>query len=106
MFEIKLWNVHDKVLNQISRTNNFVEAWHKAFSSTLSAHSLIYKLIHGFQKEQLSTNEKIIKADVGVVGPRKPTYITTDLMLQTIVSNYNKISFNIFYNQICDAIIN
>ena len=30
-FPIEIWNVHERVLNDIERTNNPVEVWHKNF---------------------------------------------------------------------------
>ena len=35
MFSVEHWSVYERILDQISRTNNFTEAWHNSFSSML-----------------------------------------------------------------------
>lgn len=33
LFEIDLWNLTNRIKDCLPRTNNFVEAWHNAFSN-------------------------------------------------------------------------
>ena len=35
LFPIRIWNLHTRVNNRLSRTNNNVEGWHNAFRSTV-----------------------------------------------------------------------
>ncbi len=48
----ELWSVHDRVVKDLPRTNNSVEAWHKAFEMCFGAKPGVYKLIQNFREEQ------------------------------------------------------
>jgi len=37
-FSIDLWNVHERVVNGLPRTNNSIEAWHRSFQLTAIIH--------------------------------------------------------------------
>ena len=37
IFQIALWNVHNSVLEDLPKTNNAVEGWHRGFSQLLGA---------------------------------------------------------------------
>ncbi|CAF1108978.1 unnamed protein product [Brachionus calyciflorus] len=41
MFPINLWNIHHRYIENKSRTNNFCESWHNAFSGILNAHPVV-----------------------------------------------------------------
>ncbi|CAF0982721.1 unnamed protein product, partial [Brachionus calyciflorus] len=50
-YEIELWNIHTRINDCLPRTNNYVEAWHKAFSSMLVTHPLVYSLVDKLREE-------------------------------------------------------
>ncbi|CAF0998609.1 unnamed protein product [Brachionus calyciflorus] len=100
MFEINLWNVYKRVKECIPRSNNFVEAWHNAFSSLLDHHPLIYELIDVLRKEQKTSEMNLVKLKTGIHYKRKPKYITLDERIQVIVDNYNKSKFQEFFDSL------
>ena len=57
IFAHALWNCYDATLNDLPKTNNAVEGWHRGFNQILGAcHPAIWKFIDGLKKEQ-SLNE-------------------------------------------------
>lgn len=51
-FPIAMWNMHGRVLDDLPRTNNAVEAWHRSFQGALGCHHpTIWKAIAAFQRE-------------------------------------------------------
>ena len=60
LFEHSLWNCNDAVINDLPRTNNSVEGWHRGFSELLGAnHPTIWKFIILLKMEQNMNETKI-----------------------------------------------
>ncbi|CAM4978317.1 unnamed protein product [Rotaria socialis] len=52
-FDHKLWNIHDRVVATVPRSNNSVEGWHNAFASRVAiSHPTIVKLGEKIRREQ------------------------------------------------------
>uniref|UniRef100_T1JFK1 non-specific serine/threonine protein kinase n=1 Tax=Strigamia maritima TaxID=126957 RepID=T1JFK1_STRMM len=52
-FSLSLWNCYTAVENDLPKTNNLVEGWHRAFSSSIGAqHPTIWKFINGLKHQQ------------------------------------------------------
>ncbi|CAF1111966.1 unnamed protein product [Adineta ricciae] len=52
-FSIQLWNVHDRLISNLPRSNNSIEGWHNAFAQRVSiAHPTIFKLTEKIRVEQ------------------------------------------------------
>ncbi|CAF4933851.1 unnamed protein product, partial [Rotaria sp. Silwood1] len=52
-FNNELWNVYERVINDLPRSNNSVEAWHSAFANRVSmAHPSVAKLADKIRQEQ------------------------------------------------------
>lgn len=92
-----LWNCHDSVLNDMPRTNNAVEGWHRGFSSGLSAHPTIFKLIDALKLEQ-SKNEMLLGQINSGVGPphKRVKYRDNDERMKRIVMNYKTMPLSHF----------
>ncbi len=91
VFPIKLWSVNQRVLDGLPRTNNSIEAWHKAFSAAIKSHTLVSKLIEKFKKEQVKTENKSIQLTVdGPDDVRRSTKIKKDKRIHAIVSACTK----------------
>ena len=70
MFPQALWNCYDASLDDLPKTNNSVEGWHRGFSHLLgSHHPTVWKFISGLQKEQ-SLNE--LRLEQYVAGQQPP----------------------------------
>ena len=53
LFPMELWNVRDRVERALTRTNNSVEGWHKAFDIWINiTHPCVSKLIRKIILEQ------------------------------------------------------
>ncbi|CAF1134137.1 unnamed protein product, partial [Brachionus calyciflorus] len=78
----------------IPRTNNFVEAWHNAFSKMLKCHPRIYELIDWFRSEENLTKNKIIQAKTGIKYTRKPHFVKLDERIKEILNVYYKDNFD------------
>ena len=100
LFPIKMWNVHSRVKDGLSRSTNFCEAWHNAFSSTLCKHPLFYALVDALRKEQKKTETEILKLETGIVHKRKSKYILLDERIQNIFSHYSIAKFDEFYENL------
>ncbi len=67
-FAHSLWNCYDATLENLPKTNNFVEGWYCGFSQLLGAyHPSIWKFIDGLKNEQ-SPNE--VKIEQYIAGER------------------------------------
>jgi len=88
-FAISSWNVYDRVLNDLPRTNNAVEAWHKAFANDINDHPLSFKLIEFFRKEQDSTEVKIGQINLGEKYERSKASIKKDEAIKFVAENYD-----------------
>lgn len=98
-FPISIWNVHDRVLNDLPRTNNSVEGWHRAFQQTLDCHHpSVYKLVDQFLKEQNRVEIQLERANAGIRQPEasKSKYIQLNRRLKALVENYHNEHINDF----------
>ena len=60
LFPIEIWNMRDRVLNDLPRLNNSVEGFHNALrSSVTSMHPHIWKLCTALKKEEGINQTKI-----------------------------------------------
>ena len=67
-YPIKLWNCHDAVVKDTARTNNAVEAWHRAFENLINAHHPnLWKFIRAIQKQFVLTEVRINQAIAGII---------------------------------------
>ena len=84
------WNCHDAVLQDLPRTNNAVEGWHRGFSELLGAnHPSIWKFIEGLQKEQ---SVKDLRIEQYIAGDQLPQgrriYKDTAARIKVIVADF------------------
>jgi len=90
IFPHSLWNCYDASLDDLPKTNNAVEGWHRGFSQLLGAHHpTIWKFIDGIKKEQ-SLNEMRLEQYVSgqQPPPGKRVYKDTADRIKTIVADY------------------
>lgn len=93
-FSLELWNMRDRVNDNLPRTNNSVEAWHRAFQQTVDCHHpSIYNLIAHFRKEQDHVEIKVERYAAGFRHPvaSKSKYIRLNQRLRDLIPTYGNL---------------
>ena len=91
LFELKVWNIYDRVLANLPRTNNSVEGWHHAFDNTMRCHHPdVYALVEEMQKENNLQRTNIIRGETGKPKHKKQKYQVLDDRIFGIVNGYEK----------------
>ena len=82
LFPIKIWNVRERILANIPRSNNAVEGYHNAIrSSVTSVHPNLWKLCGALAKEEAMAQAKIAHFRRGDSVKRKKKYEVIDIRL-------------------------
>lgn len=91
LFSLSLWSVHDRVVQGLPRTNNSVEAWHRAFQGTVGyVHPTVYKLVESIQLEQSHTENIVTKINAGrTVIKVNAKYARVNTALTTLVYGFD-----------------
>ena len=88
-FPIELWNVRERVLNDLPRSNNAVEGFHNALQSSItSTHPNFWKLCNSLKKEEGLCQTKMAHIRRGDSKSKKKTYQVIDARLKNLVENY------------------
>lgn len=79
-FPVDLWNMHSRTINDMMRTNNQAESWHRRLSSVFQCeHPSLWMFIQSIQKEENYIRCQIVKLNAGA-----------DLTLSSKYLDYNK----------------
>ena len=92
LFSHDMWNMYSRVLDDLPKTNNSVEAWHRGFETEVGAHHPnIWRFIKCLQKEQ-SFNEVRIEQYVAGIEPESPRkrYRDSAKRLKSLVQTFNQ----------------
>lgn len=93
-FSLTIWNVYDRVVNDLPRTNNSVEAWHRCFQQTLDCqHPSVFKLIEQFRKEQDHVEIQLERFHGGERRPEasKSKYVQLNKRIKNIADSYRNL---------------
>ena len=72
LFPVKLWNVRERLFNDLPKSNNSVEGFHQALKSSItSTHPNIWKLCNDLKYEFDLSETKIIQRNRGDPPNRK-----------------------------------
>ena len=89
-FPPQIWSVYERVINQDPRTNNFLEGWHRRFSSIVDVHhSDIYKFLTKLTGEQAHTKmcrREILRGEDP--NPPKKVVLSRNKRLFAVVSEF------------------
>ena len=90
LFPIPLWNMHERVLDGLARTNNAVEGWHRAFQGSLqSSHPTLWRYIEAIRKEMAFQDGRYAQV-IGGNNPdrRRWEYEARDRRINRLVEGY------------------
>ena len=91
IFSLQLWNIYERVIQDLPRSNNHIEGWHHAFNNRVSIkHPSITKLAKCILREQSRFEIDIERLRAGE-EPRKKkkVYANLDARLKRIALSYN-----------------
>ena len=72
VFPYEMWNVHDRVVQHLDRTNNHAEAAHRRIQAELQMdHPMLWKFIDGLKKVQKGLDLFHERLVAGHAPPRK-----------------------------------
>ena len=91
LFPHELWNMHNRVLNELPRTNNNLEGWHTRFSTMFrQTHPSIWEFIDKLNLD--ASHNRMLMAQM-LAGapppPQKRVYRDVNARIVTLVQGYN-----------------
>ncbi|CAD5234235.1 unnamed protein product [Bursaphelenchus xylophilus] len=92
LFEISFWNCYEYTTLDLPRTNNNIEAWHRAIQETIrQKHPTIEALIKALKQEEGIANLDIAHANGGDVPPfiRRKVYYSLNERFKKVLEAYN-----------------
>lgn len=89
-FPINIWNMYARTNDEIPRTNNNIEGWHRGFESTVtSAHPGFWKFLKALKKEETLSRVHILQAEGGHEPPaQRRRYVDCNARILRIVHDY------------------
>ena len=97
-FPVHTWNVRQRVLDDLPRSNNACEGFHNALRSSItSTHPNIWKLMSALKNEMALSETRLLHRDRGDKANQKSKYQILSHKIKRQVSGYdcNEISFPI-----------
>ena len=91
LFPIPVWNMHQRTLDNLPRTNNHVEGWHRRFQSDVGAyHPNIWKFLEVLKREEALTHVQIVQNQAGHNPPvQRAVYRNVQQRLHNLVQQYH-----------------
>ena len=90
-YPIATWNVYERTINDLPRTNNSTEAWHNQFAQAIREHPSSYELIEEMLLEQKNTEYTHARIRAHADNScRFPAAVTKDAKIKKHVGNYNR----------------
>ena len=91
LFQLSLWNMYSQNLNDLPRTNNVVEGWHRSFQANVGAYyPNFWKFIDILKREQNLTQVIIAQARAGhQPEPQRRRYLDSNQRIKNIVQDYH-----------------
>ncbi|CAF2061914.1 unnamed protein product [Rotaria magnacalcarata] len=107
LFYHKLWNIHDRVIAAVPRSNNSVEGWHNAFANRVSiSHPNIVKLSEKIRREQSKFEVDMAKILQGhIIKTKKACYRRLDERITRLVNAVDSSQLDEFLKKMAANII-
>lgn len=90
LFAIHMWNMYHRTHDEMPRTNNHIEGWHRRFQSLCAGwHPTFWKFINILKKEQSINRAEILQAQGGHPPPaQRRRYADCNARILNIVDDY------------------
>ena len=90
MFEPDLWNMYDRASEELPRTNNSVEGWHRSFLASVGCcHPNVWKFLTCIKREQSLQQIKLAQCAAGFdKEPSRKKYLDVSKRIISVVNNY------------------
>ncbi|CAN7996554.1 unnamed protein product [Ixodes hexagonus] len=89
-FPPSLWSCHERVVDELPKTNNSVEAWHRSVQSALGfQHPDPYRLVEALKTEQSLTQQKDVDGQRGRIPSGSKPYARVSQRLRNVLSQYD-----------------
>ncbi|CAF0790474.1 unnamed protein product [Didymodactylos carnosus] len=89
LYGINIWNVHDAIINDLSRTNNHVKGYDSRLESHFPKHPHIYHFIELLRDEHLYQHHSVEESDIQI-RKRKKLYNNIDSKLKELYEEHIK----------------
>jgi hypothetical protein len=96
MFPIQTWNVHERTMENRSRTQNNQEAWHGVFASNVKRCPDAPSLVRYTQTEQKSTEVAMSQLYAGQCWPRRKKQVTRDEAILSHLKDFDPSKLALF----------
>jgi hypothetical protein len=102
LFDHKLWNIYDRVIANLPRSNNAVEGWHNAFATRVAiSHPTVTKLTEKIRLEQSKFEIDIAQVFQGhEPKPKKACYRKRDELISRLVLGYDQLQIDQYLKNI------
>ena len=97
-YPIPSWNLHNRVLNKLPRTNNAIESWHSRLKAEQKREMTLNKLVGLLRDEQANTDTTVLSLNLGNRKKRPKASIVKDENLYNLCSEYKKKDMEKFLN--------
>ena len=89
-FPVTMWSMHDRVVDDLPRTNNSLEGWHNHLQSNITAfHPNIWKFLDVLKSEQALTAVTINQMLAGFPAPpQKKRYQDCSVRIANVVEDF------------------
>ncbi|CAF3834472.1 unnamed protein product [Rotaria sordida] len=106
LFDHKLWNIYDRVIANLPRSNNAVEGWHHAFANRVAiSHPTVAKLTEKIRLEQSKFEIDITQLLQGhQPKPKKACYRKIDERISRLVLGYDQLQIDQYLKNISSNI--
>ena len=90
IFAINFWNMFNRTDDELPRTNNSVEGWHRSFQGHVSAcHPVFWKFLSVLQKEENMIRISIVQHFAGhPAPPPRQRYLDSSRRILRILDDY------------------
>ncbi|CAF4285239.1 unnamed protein product [Rotaria socialis] len=104
LFPIEIWNVYDRTVVNLPRSNNSIKGWHNAFTKRVAiVHSTITKLTEKIRREQSKFEVDIAQIRQGQEPkPKKLKYRKLDERIKRLVDDYGNVDLGAYLKRLAN----